>query len=86
MVVLWPWLQQVVLGGFHQGAIVAFLGVLAALVGLLQFSGVNRRILAWTSPVQLGCCRGVGRSVWSSRANSDCRDRRLRRLAAVHYL
>jgi len=52
LVVLWPWLQQVVLEWFspqERSLFVAFLGVLAALVGLLQFSGVNRRILAWTS-------------------------------------
>jgi len=48
-VVLWPWLQQVVLVFTKDSLFVAFLGVLAALVGLLQFSGVNRRILAWTS-------------------------------------
>jgi len=47
LVVLWPWLQ-VVLEWFspQERSLCAFLGVLAALVGLLQFSGVNRRILA----------------------------------------
>jgi len=59
--------------------------VLAALVGLLQFSGVNRRILAWTSQFNWDAVGALG-EVWSSGANSDCRDRRLRRLAAVHYL
>jgi uncharacterized protein YjbI with pentapeptide repeats len=52
LVVLFPWLQQVVFEWFspqERSLFVAFLGVLAALVGLLQFSGVNRRIVAWTS-------------------------------------
>lgn len=52
--VIWPWLQVVVTEVFSQqerALFVAFLGGVAALVGLFKFSGANRRILAWSTQI-----------------------------------
>lgn len=48
--VLLPWLQAVVtelVSPQERSLFVAFLGAVAALIGLFKFTGVNRRILSW---------------------------------------
>lgn len=48
--VLWPWLRQVATEWFspqERSLFVAFLGIATALVGLFNFTGFKRRILAW---------------------------------------
>lgn len=48
--VIWPWLQKVLTEFFspqERSLFVAFIGVVAALIGLFKFTGVNRLVLAW---------------------------------------
>lgn len=53
--VLWPWLRSVVIefvAPQERTVFVAFLGAVAALIGLFKFTGVNRRILTWGSRIE----------------------------------
>lgn len=54
LVVLWPWLRKVATEFFspqERSLFVGLLGALAALFGLFNFTGVNRRLLAWGSQI-----------------------------------
>ena len=52
--VIWPWLQVVVtkfVSPQERSLFVAFLGAVAALVGLFKFTGISRRLTVWSSQV-----------------------------------
>ena len=52
--VIWPWLQVVLTKFFspqERSLFVAFLGAVAALIGLFKFTGVSRRLTAWGSQI-----------------------------------
>lgn len=53
LAVLWPWLQKVMtfVSPQQRSIFVATLGMVAALIGLFKFTGVNRRVLAWGSQI-----------------------------------
>ena len=54
LTVLWPWLRTVVteyISPQERSLFVAFGGALAALVGLFNFTGINRSFLAWGSRI-----------------------------------
>lgn len=63
LAVLLPWAQTVVSEWFspqERSLFVAFLGVIAALIGLFKFTGVNRGILAWASQLNWDAVGALG--------------------------
>ncbi len=61
--VLLPWLQTVVtelVSPQERSLFVAFLGAVAALIGLFKFTGVNRRILAWGNLIDWDAVGALG--------------------------
>lgn len=55
LAVIWPWLRTVVteyISPQERSLFVAFVGAFSALVGLFNFTGINRPILAWGSQIE----------------------------------
>ena len=63
LAVLLPWAQTVVTEWFspqERAIFVAFLGAIAALIGLFKFTGVSRRIIAWASQLNWDAVGALG--------------------------
>lgn len=61
--VLFPWLQAVVtefVSPQERSLFVAFLGAVVSLIGLFNFTGINRRILAWSGQLNWDAVGALG--------------------------